>query len=108
MNVVVVEDDRRYRASLATLFAHAPGYQLVDQFPAATDALARLDGGPPPGPPWELVMMDVELPGMSGIEATRRIKRLLPATLVVVLTVFEEPDVILEAICAGADGYLLK
>jgi DNA-binding NarL/FixJ family response regulator len=108
LNVVVVEDDPRYRASLVTLFAHAPGFQLVDQFAAATEALRRLGETPAPRAPWELVLMDVELPGMSGIEATRLVKRLLPQALVVVLTVFEEPGVILEAICAGADGYLLK
>ncbi len=107
MNVVVIEDDPRYRASLAALFEHAPGHRLVAQFAAATAALAQL-ADDPPGVPWELVMMDVELPGMSGIEATRRLKRLLPDARVVVLTVFEEPGVILEAICAGADGYLLK
>jgi DNA-binding NarL/FixJ family response regulator len=111
VNVVVIEDDSRYRESLTTLFAHAPGFRLVERFGSATDALARLGetpGGRGPDPGWELVLMDVELPGMSGIEATRRIKRLLPATLVVVLTVFEDPPTILEAICAGADGYLLK
>ncbi|HEY6853049.1 MAG TPA: response regulator transcription factor, partial [Gemmatimonadales bacterium] len=58
--------------------------------------------------PWDLVLMDLELPGMSGIEATRRVKALSPRTAVVVLTVFEEPATVLEAICAGADGYLLK
>ena len=107
MNVVVVEDDARYRESLAALFGHTPGFRLVERFGAATDALRRLGDGARP-PAWDLVLMDVDLPGMSGIEATRLLKRLLPDALVVVLTVFEEPNVILEAICAGADGYLLK
>src|SRR2546423_393412 len=52
--------------------------------------------------------MDLDLPGMNGIEATRRLKALCPAVTVVVLTVFEDPGTILEAIGAGADGYLVK
>jgi len=52
--------------------------------------------------------MDIELPGLSGIDATRRLKQFWPELPIVVFTVFEEPRVILEAICAGADGYLLK
>jgi DNA-binding NarL/FixJ family response regulator len=56
---------------------------------------------------WDLVLMDVDLPGMNGIACTRQIKQ-LQAAAVVVLTVFEERATIIEAICAGADGYLLK
>jgi DNA-binding NarL/FixJ family response regulator len=52
--------------------------------------------------------MDLQLPEMSGIEATRRLKEIVPGLAVVALTVFEEPATILEAICAGVDGYLLK
>jgi DNA-binding NarL/FixJ family response regulator len=59
-------------------------------------------------PSWQIALIDIELPGMSGIEATRRLKRYLPDLNVVMLTVFEEPSIILEAITAGADGYLLK
>src|SRR5262249_23517017 len=59
-------------------------------------------------PSWQLALVDIELPGMNGIEATRRLKQHLPALSVVMLTVFEEPSIILEAITAGADGYLLK
>jgi DNA-binding NarL/FixJ family response regulator len=57
---------------------------------------------------WDLVLMDLELPGMSGIDATRRLKAVEPGVPVVVLTVFEEPATILDAIAAGIDGYLLK
>jgi DNA-binding NarL/FixJ family response regulator len=58
--------------------------------------------------PWDLVVMDLELPRLTGIETTRRLKEIDPRAAVVVLTVFEEPATILSAICAGADGYLLK
>ncbi|HSK18900.1 MAG TPA: response regulator transcription factor [Longimicrobiales bacterium] len=57
---------------------------------------------------WDLVLMDIDLPGMNGIACTRQIKQRRPNTAVVVLTVFEERATIVEAICAGADGYLLK
>ena len=59
-------------------------------------------------PPWDIVVMDLEMPEMSGIEATRRLKMLSPDLKVVVLTVFEDPAAIVEAVSVGADGYLLK
>lgn len=104
MFVAIVEDDTRYRRSLETLFAHAPGFTLAGSYGSAEAALRAREGGEA----WGIVLMDVELPGMSGIEATRRLKRSPSPPLVVHLTVFEDPSVILEAICAGADGYLLK
>lgn len=104
IRVAAVEDNGRYRESLTTLLAHAPGFSLVGAYDAAPPALAALASGSR----WDLVLMDLELPGMNGIEATRRIKATAPGTAVVVLTVFEEPGTVLEAICAGADGYLLK
>jgi len=105
IRIAAVEDNNRYRDSLETLLAHAPGFSLAATFGAAPPALAALGAA---AAPWDLVLMDLELPGMSGIEATRRVKALSPRTAVVVLTVFEEPATVLEAICAGADGYLLK
>jgi len=105
IRIAAVEDNGRYRDSLETLLAHAPGFSLAATFGAAPPALAALAEATAP---WDLVLMDLELPEMSGIEATRRVKALSPRTAVVVLTVFEEPATVLEAICAGADGYLLK
>ncbi|MFW6078073.1 MAG: response regulator [Gemmatimonadota bacterium] len=110
INVVAIEDDRRYRASLETLFGHAPDFTLIASFDSAVDAVERADDGAPGGPipRWDLVLVDLELPSMHGIEAIRRLKAALPQTAVVALTVFEEPKTVLEAICAGADGYLVK
>jgi DNA-binding NarL/FixJ family response regulator len=104
IRVAAVEDNGRYRDSLTTLLSHAPGFTLVASYGSAPPALAALASGSR----WDLVLMDLELPGVNGIEATRRIKAESPGTAVVVLTVFEEPGTVLEAICAGADGYLLK
>ena len=109
LRIAVIEDDWRYRASLEQLFSHTPGFQLAGSFADPPDALAALErarGGPTVR--WDVVMMDLEMPSMSGIEATRRLKRLQPGLKIVVLTVFEDPRAIVEAVSAGADGYLLK
>jgi DNA-binding NarL/FixJ family response regulator len=108
--VVVIEDDARYRASLVTLLGLSPDFECAAVHGSAVEALQSFErlGEREPLATCDLVLMDLGLPGMSGSEATRRLKRLRPALRVVVCTVFEDADRILEAICAGADGYLLK
>jgi len=104
VRIAIIEDDPRYRESLARVFEAARGFALAGTFGAAEPALEAAGRGAE----WDLVVMDIGLPGMGGIEATRRLKRARPALAVVMLTVFEDPPTILEAICAGADGYTLK
>ena len=106
VRVALVEDNARYRQSIELLFAHAPGFTLVQSVGRAEMLLAEAERDRPRA--WDLVLMDLELPGIDGIEATRRLKALDPGVPVVALTVFEEPATILEAIGAGIDGYLLK
>ena len=106
VRVALVEDNARYRESIELLFAHAPGFTLARSV-ARADLLLEEAGREGPRQ-WDLVLMDLELPGISGIEATRRLKALDPTLLIVALTVFEEPATILDAIAAGIDGYLLK
>ena len=108
LRIAIVEDDPRFLSGLETFFAHVDGFVLERSFSAAEPIVewARSKGGD--DPPWDLVLMDLELPGTNGIEATRELKRAWPQLPVVILTAFEEPASILEAICAGADGYLLK
>ena len=110
LRVAVVEDNARYRGTLEQLFRHAPGFELAASFPSPPPAIraAQRAVDEQSGPAWDVVVMDLEMPEMSGIEGTRRLKQLIPGLKVVVLTVFEQPATILEAICAGADGYLLK
>ena len=110
LNVAIVEDNTRYRHSLETLFSHKDGFTLAKSFGSAEAALDEIEKNERWGREldWNVVLMDLELPGISGIEATRRLKKNFPELSVVVLTVFEEPTTILEAISAGADGYLLK
>jgi DNA-binding NarL/FixJ family response regulator len=106
LRVVVVEDDARYRASLETLLGNSPGFALAASFGNGERALAWFEAADEPA--FDVVIMDVELPRMSGIEATARLRARFPDAAVAMLTVFEEPTTILAAICAGASGYLLK
>lgn len=110
VRVAIVEDDHRYRDSLSTLFSFAEGFELIDVFPDAADATARAAALADDGAecPWDVVVTDMQMPNMDGIEGTKRLKRAFPELRVLVLTVYEDPPTILEAICAGADGYLLK
>lgn len=110
IKVAIVEDNPQYRHSLETLFSHKDGFALAGSFGSAEAALDQVQKDERWGRSldWNVVLMDLELPGVSGIEATRRLKKSFPEVSVVVLTVFEEPTTILEAISAGADGYLLK
>jgi DNA-binding NarL/FixJ family response regulator len=110
LRVAIAEDDPPYRTSLEQLFAQAEGFALAASFAAPPPLLAETERALREGDalPWDVVLMDLEMPRMNGIEATRRLKKLAPQLKVVVLTVFEDPDAIVEAICAGADGYLLK
>jgi DNA-binding NarL/FixJ family response regulator len=104
IRIAVVEDDRWYRTTLRTLLESEPQFAFVAAYERGEALLAEIDGEPR----WDLVLMDIDLPGISGIEATRRLKAEVPSVSVVNLTVFDEPATILQAICAGADGYLLK
>ena len=110
LSVVIIEDDPRYRHSLETLFTNTPDFRLGASFGSGYAMLQDLENRQRAGrePSWQLALVDIELPGMNGIEATRHLKKHLPALTVVMLTVFEEPALILEAITSGADGYLLK
>lgn len=106
--VVTVEDDPRYRASLETLIRHSSDFELAGSYGSPAEALRALEPSAGGDTEPHLVLMDLELPGMSGIECTRRLKAVLPDVSVVMLTVFEDRARLVEAITAGADGYLLK
>ncbi len=108
--VAIVEDNARFRATMETFVRELPGFELAASYGRADTALRDLDEALAGNGalPWDLVLMDLELPDLDGIAATRRLKAAAPALLVVVLTVFEDAATILEAISAGADGYLVK
>ncbi|HHN74725.1 MAG TPA: response regulator transcription factor [Acidobacteria bacterium] len=110
IRIALIEDSPRYRATMERFIRHSPRLELVASFGQAAPALeaARRAVEADGKPKWDVVLMDIEMPGINGIEATRRLKQLCPQLKVLVLTVFEASETILQAICAGADGYLLK
>lgn len=103
ISVAIVEDDAEIRQRLARAVEKAGSLRFLESFPDSESALARLPALAP-----NVVIMDIQLPGLSGIECTREVKRLLPATQVLVFTVFGDSDQVFKALEAGASGYLLK
>jgi DNA-binding NarL/FixJ family response regulator len=103
ITVVVIEDHPRIREGLGILIDGTEGYRCADTFSTMEDALARLGADGP-----DVALVDIGLPGMSGIEGIRRLKERYPGTAVLVLTVYEDDRRIFDAMCAGAAGYLLK
>jgi len=101
--VSIVEDDAPTRGLLGNWVQRASGFRCVGRHACAEAALAALPIEKP-----SVVLMDVNLPGISGIECVRRLKPLLPDTQFVMLTVYEDPEHIFNALAVGACGYLLK
>jgi len=103
ISVAIVEDSRTIRESLRRLLNDAPGIRCDCAVDSAEEAIARMPERKP-----DVILMDIHLPNMSGIECTARIKRLLPQVQIIMLTVYEDNDRIFKALQAGACGYLLK
>ena len=101
--VGLVEDDAILRSSLAKLLSGTRGVRCVAACATGEEALQKLPGAKP-----DVVLMDLNLPQMSGIECIRRLKDVLPTTPLIVLTVYEDSEHIFRALKAGASGYLLK
>jgi DNA-binding NarL/FixJ family response regulator len=101
--VVIIEDQRRIREGLEALIGGTEGYHCTGAFRSVEEALAQ---------PWaeipDVALVDIGLPGMSGIEGIRLLRQKYPSTVPVMLTVYEDDERIFEALCAGACGYLLK
>lgn len=104
VNLVIVEDEKDVREGLKYLLGLDGRLRISGAFPCAEDLMAWLDGNPEP----DIVLMDIHLGGMDGIEATRRLVDLKPGITVLILTIFEDEDKILDSIKAGAKGYILK
>jgi len=103
IKIAIVEDDRTTREGLETVINLASGFCCVCTCMTAEDALRTIPKHAP-----EVVLMDIQLPKMSGIECVTHLKELLPSVQVVMVTVYEDPDRIFCALRAGACGYLLK
>jgi DNA-binding NarL/FixJ family response regulator len=103
IRVGIIEDQRTTREALATLLNGSPGYRTSGAFGSMEEALPRMAEQLP-----DVLLVDIGLPGMSGIEGIRCLRQRYPNLLLLVLTVYEDDERIFEAICAGACGYLLK
>jgi len=101
--VAIVEDDALIREKLANLISRADGLGCIGTYADGEKALAEIPRLKP-----DVVLMDINLPGMSGIECVRRLKIALPSVQIVMLTVYDEVGQIFKSLMAGACGYLLK
>ena len=102
IEVVIVEDLREIREGLGALIDGTPGFRCVGRYGSMEEAMAGLRAAP------HVVLLDIGLPGMSGIEGLRRLRAKYPDLSALMITVYEDDDRIFEAMCAGAAGYLLK
>ena len=103
ISVSIVEDDAGLRSSLVRLIDSSPGFRCLSQHATAENALREIPRANP-----EVVLMDINLPGLNGMECVRRLKPSLPKAQFIMLTVYNQTEHIFEALAAGATGYLLK
>lgn len=104
LRVWLVEDNSLLRRTVAEVLARTQGLSCPLAVSSCEEALAAIDEGQVP----DVVLMDIGLPGMSGIEGARRMRTLVPTARILMLTVHEEDEKVFAAVCAGASGYLLK
>lgn len=103
ISVAVIDDDSPLREILAGWIQEAEGFTCVGAFPDAESAISDIVKNPP-----QVALVDINLPGLNGIECVRALKPQIPGTQFVMLTVYEDSDYIFDALSAGATGYLLK
>jgi len=103
LNVIIFEDNTHLRDSLSILVGTSGQFECAGAYPDTRDLLKNIGKNIP-----DLIIMDIEMPGMNGIEATRIIKQQYPQVRILILTVFDDDDKIFQSLCAGGSGYLLK
>lgn len=103
VRVVIIEDLREVRESLAVLINGTAGFQCVESYRSMEDALKGITGTRP-----DVILTDIGLPGMDGVEGARILRERLPDVPILALTVYDDDENVFNAICAGASGYLLK
>ena len=103
ITVSIVDDEKGLRESIEAFIDGSPGFRCVSAYPSAETALKHLPQDRP-----DVVLMDIHLTGLSGIECVERLKAVMPKLQVMMLTVYEDTDQIFKALSAGASGYMLK
>ena len=101
--VSIVEDNSQVRSSLAKLIDGSPGYRCLSKHGSAEEALKEIPALHP-----QVVLMDINLPGINGVECARQLKPQMPGTQIIMLTVYQNTEHIFNALAAGATGYMLK
>ena len=103
IKVAIIEDTENFRKALQVLLNGTPGMNCPQTYGTGEAALKNLPGDPP-----DIVLTDIQLPGMNGIEVVRQLKQAIPRLQFLILTIYEDDDKIFNALAAGASGYLLK
>src|SRR6266550_6758008 len=103
VGVAIIEDHREFRDYLTALISGTEGFQCTGSFRSVEEALPRISAHVP-----DVILLDIGLPGMSGIEGIRLFKEKYPEILLLTLTIHDDDERIFDALCAGASGYLLK
>jgi len=103
IKVAIIEDQREIREGLRALIDGTPGYACAGTYRSMEEALGQIAGESP-----DVILVDIGLPGISGIEGIPPLRELCPETRLLVLSVYDDDDRIFAALCAGASGYLLK
>jgi DNA-binding NarL/FixJ family response regulator len=103
IRVTIIEDDETIRNGYSYLIGQEPGYNVVSVYATYEDAAKRIVSDQP-----DVILLDIQLPGINGIEAIPKLKLLLPGVYVIMLTVYEDPELIFKALTQGAEGYLAK
>lgn len=103
LRIAIFDDNKNIRESITLLLKTVPGLEVVGSFSHVLDCLEDVRECQP-----DIVLMDIEMPGMTGIEAVKLIKQELPHVQILMQTVFEDDDRVFDSICAGASGYILK
>jgi DNA-binding NarL/FixJ family response regulator len=103
IRVCIIEDDETIREGYAYLIGNTPGYKIAGTYASFEDAAKKVANDDP-----DVILLDVELPGLSGIEAIPKLKKIIPAAYILILTVYEQDMLIFRALGNGASGYLTK
>ena len=103
LRIALFDDNKNIRESIAMLLATVPEFEMVGSYSHVLDCLEDIGESNP-----DIILMDIEMPGMTGIEAVKLIKTAYPQVQILMQTVFEDDDRVFDSICAGASGYILK
>jgi DNA-binding NarL/FixJ family response regulator len=103
LRIAIFDDNKNIRESISMLLNTEPDFELVGSFAHVLDCVKDIRESKP-----DVVLMDIEMPGMTGIEAVKEIRKEFPHIQILMQTVFEDDDRVFDSICAGASGYILK